>query len=181
MIETLNFMETISKVESAKRHLVEAIKLFFEERDSLAIHTLAAAAQGTLRDIARVSGAERLSILHDHSDIAPEHKRNWINALNAPRDFFKHGENDPNGILEFHKSDNVMVLLDAVLLYWTVANESFSAANVFMGWFTTKNPEMRKALSDNTIGDYCVRNNISADDKSRFLELIDVHIFIEPA
>jgi len=174
-------METIRKLEAAKRHLGEAIRLFFEGRDSLAIHTLAAAAQGILRDIARASDAQHLSILHDHPNISPEHRKDWVNALNAPRNFFKHANNDPYGTLEFDESENVNVLLDAVLLYGTVGREHLSAANVFMGWFTTKNPELRAAISNNQIGDYCVRNGISPDDKERFLELIDAKILVEPA
>lgn len=39
-------METISKLDGAKRRLDEAIKLFFESRDPLIIHTLDVAAQG---------------------------------------------------------------------------------------------------------------------------------------
>jgi hypothetical protein len=173
-------METISKLDGAKRHLDEAIKLFFEERDPLVIHTLAAAAQGTLRDIARATGASHLSILHDNPTIPAEHQRTWVNAINAPRNFFKHADKDCDGVLEFYDSDNIDTLLDAVLLYGTLSQEPLSSANVYMGWFTTKNPEMRGAISDNQIGDYCVRNGISPDDKGQFLELIDAKILVEP-
>ena len=87
-------METISKLDGARRHLDEAIKLFFEDRDPLVVHTLAAAAQGTLRDVAKATGAERLSILHDHPGIPAEHRKTWINSINAPRNFFKHADKD---------------------------------------------------------------------------------------
>lgn len=174
-------METITKLEGASRHLDEAIKLFFEDRDPLVIHTLAAAAQGTLRDIAKATGAERLSILHDHPDIPEDRRKDWINALNAPRNFFKHADKDPQGTLEFDESDNIDTLLDAVLLYWTVSDEHLSSANVFMGWFTTKHPKMRNAVSGNQIGEYAVRNNISPEDKAAFLELIGAKLLIEPA
>lgn len=173
-------METISKLEVAKRHLDEGIRLFFEGRDSLIIHTLTAAAQGILRDVARATGAQHLSILHDHPHIPPEHRKDWINAINAPRNFFKHADNDPYGMLEFDETLNETLLLDAVLLYGTVAQKYLSAANVYMGWFTTKNPGLRGAISENQIGDYCVRNGISPNDKKRFLELIDAKILVEP-
>lgn len=174
-------METITKLEVARRHLDEAIKLFFERRDPLVIHTVAAAAQGTLRDIAKATGAERLSILHDHPGIPEDRRKDWINALNAPRNFFKHADKDPQGTLEFDESDNIDTLLDATLLYWTVSGDYLSSASVFMGWFTTKNPEMRNAVSENQIGEYAVRNKISPDDKDRFLELIGARLLIEPA
>lgn len=173
-------METITKLEAARRHLDEAIKLFFEDRDPLTIHTLAAAAQGTLRDIAKATGAKHLSILHDHPGIPENRRKDLVKALNAPRNFFKHADKDPQGILEFDESVNVDTLLDAVLLYWTVSGEYLSSANVFMGWFTTKHPEMRDAISGNQIGEYAVRNNISPGDKAAFLELIGSRLLVEP-
>ncbi|HWG10981.1 MAG TPA: hypothetical protein VN693_05725 [Rhodanobacteraceae bacterium] len=171
----------MSKLDAARRQLNEAIKLFFEERDALAIHTLAAAAQGTLRDIARATGAEHLSILHDNPSIPTEHRKTWINAINAPRNFFKHADVDHDSVLEFYDSDNIDTLLDAVFLYWAVSDESLSSASVFIGWFTTKHAEMRDAISGDQIGDYCVRNKISPDDKAQFLELIDAELLIERA
>ena len=173
-------METITKLEAARRQLDQAIKLFFEGRDALSIHTLASAAQGILRDIAKATGAQHLSILHDHPQISPEHRKDWVRAINAPRNFFKHADNDPNGTLKFSEIENENLLLDSVLLYNTVAQQYLSAANVYIGWFTTKNPELRGAVSSNQIGDYCVRNSISPDNKEKFLELIETKLLIEP-
>jgi len=42
-------MATITKLEAARRHLDQAIRLFFEERDALSIHTLVSAAHGSQR------------------------------------------------------------------------------------------------------------------------------------
>jgi hypothetical protein len=76
--------------------------------------------------------------------------------------------------------ENETVLLDAVFLYGTVADDHLSAASVYMGWFTTKNPELRLTISGNQMGDYCVRNSISPSSKTKFLELIDARVLIEP-
>jgi hypothetical protein len=173
-------VQQVGKLEAGKRLLGEAITLFFEERDPLAIHTLAASAQGVLRDIAIATNAEHASILHDHPYVRPERRKEWINAINAPRNFLKHADKDPDGVLEFDEIENENLLLDAVLLYATVSETPLSAANVFMGWFTTKHPELREAISHNQIGDYCLRNEISPNDKKRFLDLIDARILVEP-
>lgn len=173
-------METITKFEAARRQLDQAIKLFFEGRDALSIHTLASAAQGILRDIMKVTGAQHLSILHDHPQISLEDRGKWIKIINTPRNFLKHADKDPNGTLEFNAIVNEILLLEAVLLYGTVAQTYLSAANVYIGWFTTKNPELRATISGNQIGDYCVRNGISPDDKEKFRELIDAKILLEP-
>ena len=172
-------METVTKLDAARRHLDVAVRLFFESRDALAVHTVAAAAQGILRDIAKATGAEHQSILHDHPNIPPERRREWIAAINAPRNFFKHADNDPNGVLEFDSAENEGLLLDAVLLYGTVGKDYLSSASVYIGWFTTKNAKLRGAISANQIGDYAVRNGISPEDKARFLELIDEQILID--
>lgn len=173
-------MEQVSKLDSARRHLDEAIKLFFEERDPLVVHTLAAAAQGTLKDIARATGAKHLSILHDHPAISAADRKRWIDMINKPRNFFKHADKDHAAFLDFDEQLNIETLLDAVLLYWTIGGAFLSSANVFMGWFTTRHPEMRTAVSNDQIGDYAVRNGISPDDKARFRELIEARVLIEP-
>jgi hypothetical protein len=173
-------METITKLEAARRQLDQAIKLFFEGRDALSIHTLASAAQGILRDIAKATGAQHLSILHDHPQIPPEHHKEWVRAINHPRNFFKHADKDSNGTLEFDEIENENLLLDSVFLYGTVTQKYLSSVNVYIGWFTTKNPELRAAISGNQIGDYCVHNSISPNNKEKFLELIEAKLLIEP-
>ncbi|MBS0385449.1 MAG: hypothetical protein JSS00_08875 [Proteobacteria bacterium] len=174
-------MDAITKLEGARRHLDEAIKLFFEDRDPLVVHTVVAAAQGTLRDIAKATGTAHLSILHDHPNIPAENRTDWINRLNRPRNFFKHADKDHDAILEFDIKDNIDTLLDSVLLYWAVHSEPLSSANVFMGWFTTKHPEMRGSFSENKIGNYCARNGFSPESKRQFRDLIDTRVLLDPA
>ena len=172
-------MNAITKLDAASRQLGEAIRMFFESRDALAIHTLAAAAQGILRDVAKAAGGEHQSILHDHPQIPAERRREWIAAVNAPRNFLKHADKDPEGTIEFDEEENEQVLLDAVLLHGTVATEFLSAANVYMGWFTTKHAGLRGAISNNQIGDYALRNGLTAENKEEFLELVDAKILID--
>lgn len=173
-------MSALGKIEAAERHLKEAIRLFFEERDPVAIHTLAAAAHGILRDLARGRKLEHLSMIYDNPLVPEEEKSKWVKAVSAPRNFFKHADKDPEGTIEFNGAQNINLLLDAVLLYGSVAEKSLSEASVFLGWFTTANPDMRGTLRNDQIGDYCVRNNISPSDMPRFLELIGARILIEP-
>ena len=46
-------MTTISKLEGARRNLAAAVRLFFESGDAIPVHTLAAAAQAVIRDVAK--------------------------------------------------------------------------------------------------------------------------------
>jgi hypothetical protein len=172
-------MATIAKLEAAKRNLAAAIRLFFERGDAIAIHTLAAAAQGVIRDVAKARGLERTSILHDHPDIPAEARKEWIRVLNASRNFFKHADADPDGTLEFNESANETLLLDAVLILGEIGKEALSEGNVYIGWFTTAHPEMRDSITNNQIGDYAVRNGIAATDLAAFRELCGTRSLIE--
>ena len=173
-------MENLTKLDAARRNLAEAIRLFFEERDAVAVHTLAAAAQNVLRDIARARGLEHTSILHDNPMIELTKRKAWAKAVNVPRNFFKHGENDPDGNLEFDSGENILTILDAALILTQLDQGLLHEASVFLGWYTTAHPEFRDALSGDVIGDYCVRNKISADDMERFRRLLDTRMLIEP-
>lgn len=173
-------MPIITKIESAERNLKEAIKLFFEKRDAVAIHTLAASAQGVIRDIAKSRSLPHTSILHDNPGIENVSRSQWINAINAPRNFFKHADRDTEGVLEFNEIENIHLILDAVLVLGEVSNEYHHEASVFLGWFTIANPETASAVRGNVIGDYCVRNRVDPLDFSVFRELLKSEILIEP-
>ncbi len=173
-------MTRIEKLEAARRNLAAAVRLFFERDDPIAIHTLAASAQGVIRDVAKARGLAHTSILHDHPDIPAGARKEWINILNSPRNFFKHADADPNGTLEFDDSVNKTLLLDACLILSEVSDRVLSEANVYIGWFTTANPELRGALSNNVIGDYAVRNGILPEDFDKFRDLCGRKLIIEP-
>jgi hypothetical protein len=173
-------MTTILKLEAARRNLAAAVRLFFERGDPIAVHTLAAAAQGIIRDIAMSRGLSHTSILHDHPGIPAVEKKKWVRILNTPRNFFKHAVTDPDGALEFDEKENEKLLLDACIILKELSDEGLSEANVYLGWFTTANPALRGALSNNQIGDYAVRNNISSSDYEVFRELCSATLFIEP-
>jgi hypothetical protein len=173
-------MALITKLEAAKRNLATAVRLFFERGDAVAIHTLAAAAQGVVRDIARARGLEHTSILHDNPMVPKKSRKDWVNAVNAPRNFFKHADADPEGSLEFNEITNAQTLLDASLVLTQLHDKPLAEANVFLGWITTANPELGAGLSNNVVGDYCVRNHISPHDFPRFRQLCEDKLLAGP-
>lgn len=171
----------IDKLEAAERQLRAAITMFFERGDPVVIHTLAGAAQGLLRDLAIKKGGEHLSLLHDHPDIPAEHRKRWHEVLNNVRNYLKHADRDHDRVLEWDEKDNEKWLLDAALLMNTVANQPFRPGNVFLGWLTLKEPELRKAMSGNRVGEFCVENDISPDDFRWFLDHLDSRLLIAKA
>jgi hypothetical protein len=170
----------ITKLEAARRSLAVAVRLFFDRDDPVAVHTLAAAAQGVIGDLARARKLKHTSILHDHPDLPPQARSEWARILNAPRNFFKHADNDPGGTLDFEESSNEILLLDACLILSEVSNQSLSEASVYPGWFTTAHPELHGALSNNQIGGMATRNHISPDNYGWFRELCGERILVEP-
>ncbi|WP_303905039.1 hypothetical protein [Thiohalomonas denitrificans] len=160
--------------------MAAAVRLFFENGDPIAVHTLAAAAQGVIRDVAKARDLNHTSILHDHPEVPVEARKEWFNILNSSRNFFKHANKDPENTLEFDEKENEPLLLDACLVLTELSNEALSEANVYLGWFTTANPTLRAVISNNQIGDYAVRNSISPQDFEVFRELCDAKILLEP-
>ena len=57
MSETAPF-EKLTKLEVAERQLRVAIRLFFERKDAVAVHTLAAASRDLLNDLAKRKGGK---------------------------------------------------------------------------------------------------------------------------
>jgi len=172
-------VQNLSKLDVARRQLATAIRMFFSLGDPIAIHTLAAASQGLLRDLAKASGAEHGSILHDNPHIPGPLREEWYRQLNQPRNFFKHADRDPDRSLEFKPEDNENLILDAVLLWYTNSHAAFHEASVYLGWFTTKHENLRAAISGNPIGEYCVRNAVHFSNYQEFLELLDSPLLIE--
>ena len=81
----------ISQTDAAQRQVCEGIRLLFEERDPVAVHTLVGAAQGILRDLLQKQG--KGSLLKDHPLIRQEKRKQWITIVNSFQDFFKHARN----------------------------------------------------------------------------------------
>jgi hypothetical protein len=82
----------LSKFEVARRQLRSAIRLFFLESDPVSIETLAGAANGVLRGMAR--GRNVQSYFHDSDLIKPDFRKEWISFLHESQNFFKHAERD---------------------------------------------------------------------------------------
>jgi hypothetical protein len=76
--------EQVTKIDAAERQIKEAIKLFFERRDQISIHTLAGAANQILYDISNESGMESM---RNSLIIKDEYRKLWMDALNKEKTF----------------------------------------------------------------------------------------------
>lgn len=104
----------VSKLEVARDQLDAAIEVFFSSDNAVAVHTLTAAAYNVLRDIAKRDGSDFPFIKTGFIATLKESEKNKVIAfLNAPENFFKHADRDPDGILEFDPQLTELMLIDA--------------------------------------------------------------------
>jgi len=80
MVKSATPFERLTKLQAAKRQLRVAIRLYFERRDLVAVHALAAAAQEILCDLGRPRGIK--SVLRNYDLIRPEHKKEAAKRFN---------------------------------------------------------------------------------------------------
>ena len=133
--------ETITKLEAAERQLCVAIRLFFERRDIIAVHTLAAAAQGVLRDLGRRRGF--VSIFEEGAArIIPEKRDEFVRLFRDAQNFFKHAHKDPDAKLEFYADATKFYLMDAARLLVSMTGRHNAETAALTGFFVCKYPNI---------------------------------------
>ncbi len=155
--------EKITKINAAERQIKEAIRLFFERRDSVSIHTLAGAAHQIFYDLGKKRGL--LGFLKDDTYIQTDRLkgRKWEHIVNDPKSFFKHADRNPDKILNFYPEFNELLLFDLCHLCQKIKGKSFREIDVFQAWFLGKYPnffaeklkkEIEKVSDKQLIEDY---------------------------
>ena len=130
--------EQITKLIAAKRQMNEAIRLFFERRDGVSIHTLAAAAAQILSDLCGSRGI--LSPVRGAGVIREDRRKEWLAALKKAENFFKHADRDPEEALKFRPGLTEGILLDCAYLYACLTRRQTYEGAVFQSWFFLKYP-----------------------------------------
>jgi hypothetical protein len=122
----------ITKLDAARRQLDCAIWLRLMDMDSLAIHTLAYAAYGILRDLChdRCEVMEMVDAIIDHTKFAK-----------VPT-FLKHAEWDPQEMLDAHSPESVhLTLVLAIRLWNELGGKETSAMRDFSQFPNPYKPE----------------------------------------
>jgi hypothetical protein len=131
----------LTKSDVARRQLVTAIRLFFNDGDPVSVYTLASNAWEIVdqlckrRDIDTVSDHTR-----SHIDPSKDLKHDYINK--PYRNFFKHADNDPDGVVAgFNTRTPESVLFLAAEDYIRLNRKSPVEVQVYQSWFTAMYPE----------------------------------------
>lgn len=126
-------IETITKLQAAKRQLIAAIQLFFERKDSIAIQTLTGASHQILYDLAKPK--KILSLIKDSPLIRPDKKGEWVKTINEAQNFLKHADRDPEASIDFRPTLSQFLLMDAIVFYQQLTGDIFHEAKVYLTWF----------------------------------------------
>ena len=139
----------LSKLQSIKEQIDEAIWMFFNRRSAVAIHTIVGAAHQSLHDITN----RKISMLKNENAASNSGKGNeWFTRLNKEFNFLKHGQKDSEEYLSFGPLMHTFYLYDCVNMYIIHTGETHFNHQLFRGWFNIANrylaaPE-HKALLD---------------------------------
>ncbi len=130
----------INKFDAGIMQLREAIKLFFEQRDPIAIHTVAGAASLLLYNLSEHKDAE--NYVRGNPHIREDKKRQWISKINEAQNFFKHADKDPNAELDFNPKLTELLIFDACLSVESLTGSMFGEARIFAIWFAARHPDL---------------------------------------
>ena len=148
----------ISKIEAARRQLETAIRLFFYERDSISIHTLASAAQEVLNALGGKQGQEPYILGHFLKSVKEGRRKEVADKLREAQNFFKHADKDHDKEIKFDPESTLFVMWDACEMYARLTGEGTDSMKCFDQWFrmkyreTIENKDLKQLLDD--IADY---------------------------
>ncbi|ESX21182.1 hypothetical protein [Mesorhizobium sp. LSJC264A00] len=120
----------ITKTEGARRQLETAIDLYFENGDSLSIHTLAFAVLKVLFDIYPHRVGDGFAAQLD----ALLRNEGW-KAMSGVANFLKHADRDPDAFLDSHHPQQAMSIIGlGVILYRRVEGDLSKKMMAFDSW-----------------------------------------------
>ncbi|MEO1017872.1 MAG: hypothetical protein AAFY56_09275 [Pseudomonadota bacterium] len=139
----------IAKIDAAKSQLIEAIRLLFEERDPVSVHTLAQASLQIIYDhfVPSDVHAKKLMMHYNSVFVKDEFRKQAHAAWMEPKNFFKHADRDlksGNSSLDFWVESNEYIIFEAVRCLEMIQADEFvnePEFRVFMAWFVLKYPD----------------------------------------
>ena len=148
----------VTKIEAARRQIDEAIRLLFENRDPVAVHTLTMASQRIIRDLCEETGAGGLWQAFKDV-IKPGMEKEFWAESNRFGNFFKHADWDPHETSDtFTEEINDCMLFTTCMFYKELGHSLTNPMKVLGAWYMFNHP---KILRNTTIRKYAAF--VSAD------------------
>jgi hypothetical protein len=143
----------VSKMGAARSQLLEAIRMFFEQRDPISIHTLVGAALEILHDHfddVEIVWDAKLFFHYDTIYIKDAHRREFKAKINEARNFFKHAARDLNEgktTIEFETATTDFRIIESIRCLAILEKENFVNSpefRMFIVWYAKKYPTQIK-------------------------------------
>lgn len=173
----------LDKLTVATMQLNTAIRLFFEDRDPISVHTLVCASleilQKLVKDKSKVA-SNQLVIHPDTIFVKEDYRKEYIKIIFKNRNFFKHADRDRDKIINFNTEANELYILEAYRTFIIVS--SIDALSIemktFYIWFFAHYKDIftdeYKGLAQQLCSQYDLQIDCLIDfDKSIFLEMIN--------
>jgi len=133
----------ISKLDSTKRQLETAIRLYFSNGDPVSIHTLVSAAYNVIRDINANRGGQRLILKEQFLDyIKDGHEKEIREKINEAENFFKHADRDPDSTIDFNPGQSEFLIIEACSVYYKLTGEFPPLFKLYQIWFIVNRQEL---------------------------------------
>ena len=141
--------QRLTKLDVAQRQLRTAIRIFFEDGDSVSAYTLAAAAEGVLAGLLKKQGARHP--FRESALIKKGMEREFNSVLNESQNFFKHADTDAEDVHDFPEMALEYELFICAVLYHLVRGRFLREAWVIFVWFGIQHPDIINDASFNAI------------------------------
>lgn len=132
--------ERINKLDAACRQLNTAISLWFNDDDTVSIHTLACSAHQIVHDINQQRGGRDL--IYDSLIIKDEYRREANRLLKEPYNFFKHAESDAFDTVEFKPSLTEFFILFTILGLEILGHQPDTIQGAFSIYYGLRNQHL---------------------------------------
>lgn len=173
----------LDKLTVATMQLNSAIRLFFEDRDPVSVHTLVCASleilQKLINDRSKII-TNQLVIHPDTMFVNEEYRKEYKRIISKNRNFFKHADRDRKDIIKFNTEINELYIFEAYRTFLIVSSIDVLSVEMqtFYIWFFAHYKDIftdeYKELANQTCSQYGLYiDRIVNFDKSIFLEMIN--------
>ncbi len=161
----------VTKISAAQRQIDASIRLLFSGEDSLAVHTITAAAHGIVRDLAKQRKPRLVDNLYEvplksvHEQLSNQmpsddaiHReflgfKKWLRSYrNRPANFLKHANQDAGHSLNADTLDTDSLLLEACVQYSLLGFELTPEMQAFAWWHLAVYPSEESDKFETAVG-----------------------------
>lgn len=136
----------VTKFDAASRQIIEAVLLYFEERDPIAIHAIIASDHQILTDIEKQKNVE--SIVKNTTALKATEVQAFLKTVNYPYNFLKHADRDPDASIDVDPLLTLTVdfIMDSFVMLQRLAGSIPIEVKIFWAWFLSIHHEQFEDL-----------------------------------